>query len=386
MASRVSPKIPRRSRCLLVGALLLAGFLALLAPAASHAGVTTFGSPLSVPATLNTAENLEYLGTYTTVPPAPDAPNGVYHTYHYGADSVLWNVALANGEPRAPASGQVLKLALEGCAQPAAGGPAPLTQIHFQALTPLQGGGAKVTVTSQAFDIPVCGQNGASGSTVTTYEPGNLCVGQGDYVGFNDEGGYVPNVYRSGVSYRVLGSVQGSTSDSFIRNQGTGNGTTVSSSDKTANDGFATNKDKELMLQATLGTGPDATFLCPGGTRNQYRRAAAVLPPIRVSPQTDGVNRSRVVSVAVYCRPVTGCQGVAALNALGRGAGSIHGRASVYGSTSFSLPGNKTSHVRIRVSSQVIQMIRTRSNGVSATFTAIVGGQTFTQTIGLRIF
>jgi hypothetical protein len=366
--------------------LLIAGLLTALAPAASRAAVSTFGSTLSVPATLNTAEDLEYLGTYTSVPPAPDAPNGVFHTHHYGADGVLWNVALANGEPRAPASGQVLKIALEGCAQPAARGPAPLTQIHFQALAPLHGGGAKISVTSQAFDIPVCGQNGASGSTVTTYEPTNLCVGQGDYVGFNDEGGYVPNAYPSGVPYRVLGSVPGSASDSFIRNHGTGNGTAMSPSDKTANDGFATNQDKELMLQATLGTGPDATFLCPGGTRNQYRRAGAVLPPIRVSPQTDGVNRSRVVSVAVYCRPVAGCQGVAALTALGRGASSIHGRAGLYGSTSFSLPGNKTSHVRIRVSSQVIQMIRKRSSGVSATLTAIVGAETFTQTIGLRIF
>jgi hypothetical protein len=34
--------------------------LALLSPAASPAAITTFGSPLSAPATLNTAENLVF--------------------------------------------------------------------------------------------------------------------------------------------------------------------------------------------------------------------------------------------------------------------------------------------------------------------------------------
>ena len=86
-----------------------------------------------------------------------------------------------------------------------------MTQIHFQDLSPTRNGGAKVNLSSQAFEIPVCGQAGASESTVTTYEPTNLCVKQGDYVGFNDDGGYVPNVYRAGVPYAVLGSVAGST-------------------------------------------------------------------------------------------------------------------------------------------------------------------------------
>jgi len=35
----------------------------------------------------------------------------------------------------------------------------------------------------------VVGPNGAGGSTVSTYEPVNLCVNKGDYVDFNDEGG-----------------------------------------------------------------------------------------------------------------------------------------------------------------------------------------------------
>ena len=108
-----------------------------------------------------------------------------------------------------PEEGQALKVKLEGCAEAAPGGPAPLTQIHLQDITPLSGGGAKVDLTSQPFEIPICGRGGASGSTVTTYEPVNLCMAKGDYIDFNDEGGYVANVYPSGVPYRVLGAVTG---------------------------------------------------------------------------------------------------------------------------------------------------------------------------------
>ena len=53
--------------------------------------------------------------------------------------------------------------------------------------------------------------------------------------------------------YQVIGNVPGSTSDSFIRGNGTNNGATLSPSDRTANDGFAENRNEELMLQVTLG-------------------------------------------------------------------------------------------------------------------------------------
>jgi len=353
---------------------LLAGLLLVLAPAGSLAAVMTFGSPLSVPATLNTSEDLSYFGTYTPVPPNPEAPNGLFHTFHYGADTALWNVALASGQQGAPATGQALKVSLEGCAQPAAGGPAPLTQIHFQDLSPLPGGGAGVNLTSQPFKIPVCGHNGAGASTVSTYEPINLCVSQGDYVDFNDDGGYVPNVYRSGVPYQVLGAVQGSTANSFIGEKGTGNGATLSASSTSANEGFASNQNEELMLQVELGTGPDATHICAGGTRG--------LPPPRpsigVGPQTDGVNRSRIVAVAIYCGLAPGCQGVATLSALSTGTS--------YGSSRFSLPGNRTAHVPIRIRSSVIGLLRKHRSGVPATLSAVVADKTVNQTIAIKIF
>jgi hypothetical protein len=346
--------------------------LALMLPATGRAALTTFGSPLLVPATLNTAEGLSYQGTNTSVLPSEWAPNGVVHTYHYGADTALWNTTLASGDPRAPATGQAVKVALEGCAVAAADGPPPLTQIHFQSLSPLPGGGTRVNLTSQPFDIPVCGRNGAGGSTVTTYEPINLCVSQGDYVALNEEGGFVERAYQSGVPYEVLGAVSGSSFDSFIKGGGTGDGATLSANESSAMDGFASNRNEELMLQATLGTGPDATHICAGGTRGRPR----ALAPIRISPQTDGVNHSQVVAVAIYCRPAPGCSGVATLGP--------SGKAASYSRMRFTLPGNKTSHLAIHVSSALMGLVR-RDHGASARFTIAMGGRTYTQRIVVKI-
>ena len=370
MSTPAAKRVSARARRLASGFALLAA-LALLAPVPSPAAISTFGSPLSVPATLNTAENLGYPGTYTPVPPNPEAPNGLFHTYHSGADTALWNVA-SSGAPQAPATGQALQVSLEGCAQSVDGSP-PLTQIHFQDLSPLPGnGGAKVDITSQAFEIPVCGADDASGSTVTTYEPTNLCVSAGDYVDFNDEGGYVPNVYRAGVPYQVIGSVAGATMESFIKNDGTENGALLSSSELSANEGFAVNRGEELMLQVKLGTGPDATHICAGGTAG----LPPVLPVIRVSPQTDGVNEQRIVAVAVYCRPASGCRGSATL--------SLGSQQVSVGDGAFSLRGDTTSHVPIRLTPRLLGLIRAHG-GVDATLRAIVANKTFTQTIAIKI-
>src|SRR6185312_12715055 len=155
--SRISPSW-RRAKWMLPA--MLACGLAGRLPTPAIASVTTFGSELSAPATLDTATDLAYPGTNTNVPASPEAPTGVVHTYHYGADGLLWGVDQAHGAPRAPATGQALKVSLEGCAVPAADGTPPLTQIHFQDLTPLPDGGVKINLTSQPFDIPVCGAGG----------------------------------------------------------------------------------------------------------------------------------------------------------------------------------------------------------------------------------
>ncbi|MCW3030859.1 MAG: hypothetical protein JWM66_992 [Solirubrobacterales bacterium] len=361
------------------GAVLAATFaLSALASSAAQAKLTTIGSPLSVAATLNTAENLGYPGIYTPVPPSPQAPNGLFHTFHFGADTAIWNFSDSKGETRVPETGQAKKIEVEGCAQKL-GGLLPLTSIHFQALSPLAGGGAKVDLTSQGFDLPVCGENGGAGaSTITSFLPINLCVSAGDYVGFNDNGGYVENVYRNGVPYQVLGAVAGSTVDAFIKDQATGDGATLSPAVKSPADGFSTTRNEELLMRVTLATGADATHICPGGKGG----LPPALAPIRVSPQTDGVNHSRIVAVAMFCR-VSPCHGVATLSSSGAET-SGYGGEEVYGRVGFSLQPNKTVHLPIRVKSKLVQRIRAK-HGVSVTLAAVVNGKTVKQRITVKI-
>ncbi len=343
------------------------------APAAASANVTTVGPRFAGPATLDTNDGLGYQGTDTAVPPAPDAPDGVVHTAHFGADTAIWNATVAGHSAAMPHAGQAVQVRLEGCAVPSPGDPAPLNQIHFQTLQP-QGSSLKVMLSSGSFTIPTCGQGGASASTVTTYTPYNLCVGKGDYVDFNDEGGFEEPWYRSGVPYRVLGSSNGSSLTSFIRGGGTGNGAVFNPSDGSAMEGWSRKSGAELMMQVALGTGPDARYVCATGTKEAPR----VLPPLRVSRQTDGINRSRVVGVAIFCRPTTGCHGGATLEL----PSSSHG--AKVGSSSFSLPGNATTHLPIRVSPQVLRLIR-RNHGVDTRIIVHMGKQTFVQHVTIKI-
>jgi hypothetical protein len=373
------PRIYRPLTTAIACALLAAG-AAMAIPAAAGAAVSTFGSPLGVPATLDTAENLNYEGAGVAL------PGSIFRINHDGADTLLWNIAQPQGAPAAPASGQVTGIALEGCARQPAGAPAPLTQIHFQVITPLPGGGGRIDITSGAFDIPVCGAGGASGSTVSHYNPVNLCVSQGDYVAFNDEGGFVPSSsgpppYPAGVPYMVIGAVHGATMDSFIRNGGTLNGTTMSPSDRTYHDGFATNENEEVLLQSTLATGSDALPVCGGtkGATSGYSQTPS-LPPMRIGRQTDGINRHGIAAIAVYCRPAAGCPGTLTLVPA---SGARKARAL---STSFSVHGGTTSHVPVRLPGSLVSMVRHHHKSLPMKLTATVGTSTVVQTIVLKIF
>jgi hypothetical protein len=347
---------------------LVAAASSTAAAAGASAATTTFGSPLAVPATKDTANDLNYSGSNVAL------PESTFHVAHDGADTALWNVQLASGSPTAPASGQVTSVSLEGCAQ--SKGPAPLTQIHFQDLRPQSGGAVQVNVTSQAFEIPVCGQ-GADGSTVTTYQPTNFCVAQGDYVDFNDEGGFVPNPagpppYPAGVPYMVIGSASGAGMDSFIRNGGVNNGATFSPGDTSYHDGFASNPGEELMLQATLATGADASPLCPGGTKGVSTRKPPpphpVFPAVSLPhPQLDGVNSRGIVEVAAFCHSSGPCDGALTLRSYAH-----HGSSSVWlGQAAFSLPSHRTGKIGVHLSSLAQRLVRKTMGhlGVEVTLT-----------------
>lgn len=349
------------------------------------AATLTFGSPLTVSASEDTANDLNYQGSNVPL------PGSVFHIPHDGADAALWNVQLPVGDPTAPVGGQVVSVRLEGCAK--SNGPAPLTQIHFQSLAPLAGGGAKVELTSQAFDIPVCGVGGASGSTVSSYDPINLCVAQGDYVAFNDEGGFVgtqngPPPYPAGVPYMVIGSVAGATMDSFIRNNAVGNGAVFSPTDTTNHDGFAANPGEELMLQATLATAADATPICPGGTKGLPPPGSRVshrhvFPTLTIpTPQLDGMNIRGVVQVAIYCHSSSICTGTITLRSKPH-----HGSHSIWlGAARFAVGAHHTGKAHVRLSNLARHMVRNTTGGLGVEVTGgpVLGTNAFKASIAVH--
>ena len=250
--------------------------LVLMLPAGAHAAVSTFGSDLTPTANLETVDSLK-----------PDP--------HFGADTALWNTTASDPSAASPAPGQIVSVRVKGCAQAAAGATTTTTEVHFQDLVPQADGTYKVNVTSQAFNLPICGQ-GADQNTITTFQPTNLCVNKGDYVDFNDNGGFDPAFYPNGVPLFVMASRTGSSMDSFIRHNGTGNGATFAPSDTTANDGFAQEPNQELLLQASLATGPDATPLCPGGTAGTPAVAGVTPPDPPSAVTTNSATFSAVVN------------------------------------------------------------------------------------------
>jgi len=231
-------------------------------------------------------------------------------------------------------------------------------------------------LTSQPFTIPTCGPGGASGATVSSYEPINFCVQPGDYVDFNDEGGYIENVYRSGVPYQVIGAARGATMDSFIMGNGTGNGATLSDAEVASADGFAANAGEELMLRATLGTGPDARYVCPGGTKEAP--PAAPTAPVKLLPQTDAINRVHAADIVMYCRVAPTCDGTASLSALGGGA---H-----YGSTRIDIPAHRTSHLEVPLTRRALRQFTRSRRTLPAALSVALDGQIVQQKVTLKIF
>jgi hypothetical protein len=171
----------------------------------------------------------------------------------------------------------------------------------------------------------------------------------------------------------VLGASAGSTLDSFIRGNGVNNGAVMSASDRTANDGFASTPNEELMLRVTLGTGPDARYVCPGGTRDK----APTLRPAKINGQTYHVSKSRVVRLSIYCRGPEPCQGEVAIG--------LPAQPSLFAHTHVELPGAHTSFVSLHVTPALMAMIRKR-HGVQALVTLTLGSTLVTHPVTMNVF
>ena len=193
--------------------------------APAEARLTGFGSNLSAPA--NMAET-------------------------HGADSVFWAASLASpGRTRVRTSGQIRRVRLKGTAlrSGAAGAPGPLTEFHIQTLRRRRDGSVQVRLSSQPFYIPI----GGDPNQISTYRPINLCAKKGDYVAFNDEGGFNPPWYPNGVPYQVFGRVPGSSTRFYTKDNGTKNGAVFSGE---------LHRGQELLMQMLLATGRHTSFEC----------------------------------------------------------------------------------------------------------------------------
>jgi hypothetical protein len=169
----------------------------------------------------------------------------------HGADTAFWIGATPAGAGTAPASGQLRLVRLRGCALRGTNGQLPLTQFHIQVLRPRDRGGVTVAGTSQALNLPVCGA-GAGTAMVSTYHPTHLCVAAGDWVAFNDEGGFATG-FPAGVPYEVFAPAVGFATEFFNRGGATNNGDSFTG---------APLGGVELLMRSVIGTGRNAGPLC----------------------------------------------------------------------------------------------------------------------------
>ncbi|HEX8066542.1 MAG TPA: PASTA domain-containing protein [Thermoleophilaceae bacterium] len=317
-------------------ALLAAAAVLALLPSGAAAEVATFGSDLSAP-----ADSIE---PYGAIHPA-------YGGSWYGADTAFWNTTLASGgRVTAPADGQIVEVRAKGVAlRNPSNPPDQRALVHFQVLHPQPDGTVKVDLTSGGVDWPI----GGDPQQVTTYRPVNLCIHAGDYVDLNTWGGHE---WRwgtfGGIPMQVFGSVGRSTFAWYEKDNGTNNGNYLRG---------AARPGVELLLQAKLATGPDATDLCPGGYEQHVFRGLDVVDDQVATVRT----RTRTVKVRASCHGENygACKGELVMSA------TVGDQKVELGRASFDVPHMYTTNVELALSPDVVRAVQT-ARGLAATVVA----------------
>jgi hypothetical protein len=209
----------------------------------------------------------------------------------HGADSAFWNPALTGVSGAMPADGQITVARVKGSVVDDPVRPQnPNPLFHFQVLRPLGDGRVQVDRSSAGFKLPI---TAAEAQPTSSYEPVNFCVRRGDFVDFNDIGGHEWSWGRlDGMHVQVFNrSAPGSDLAFFTKNNGTNNGATF------APDRAFEGGAEELLMQAKLATGPDATDMCLGGYRQH------VFGGVGIAAQTQALSVSkRSTRVKASCR------------------------------------------------------------------------------------
>ncbi|MEA2398351.1 MAG: hypothetical protein QOK25_1907 [Thermoleophilaceae bacterium] len=305
-------KRPLRSLRIPLAALAVS-VAALAAPAAGQANVTVFGSDLSKPANL---------------------------VEDHGADAAFWNLAIDGDPGRAvvPADGQITVASVKGTvlADPT-GRAKPDPQFHFQVLHPIGGGSVRVDLSSGAFRVPV----GGNPQAVSSFRPVNLCVHRGDYVDFNDIGGFE---WRwgayGGMPFQVFSRTPASTTAFYTSSNGTNAGSQF---------GNTPHQGEELLMQTTLATGPDATDICPGGYAQHVFTGLRVEPAGQVAKLR---TKTRLARIKTLCPGPSygGCKGVLSADA-------TFGNTNVYvGAASFNIRAGYPAGIDIKVTPAALKL------------------------------
>ena len=340
-----------------------AAVFALAVPAA-HAGTLVYGSDLTAPATIVEAHQ---------------------------ADAAFWPTTAGGGTVGAPEAGQVVKLRLKGTVLQESGAHSPLNEVHFQHLVPHADGSVTESQTTAPMDVPYSGDP----NQITDYTPENLCVGQGDVIDFNDEGGWAYNGkdaapdyahYRAGAPFQVFGAVPTAATAWFSKDGATFGGMSWS---PTAPLG-GVKVGQELLLQVVLATGNDIGTACrnflhlpPVTTSSSTPAPASGAAPstpaarvriMKIRPQTNHVSRRRAVGPMIYC-PGKGpaCTG----------RGTLRYRGKVIASGRLSGAGPKTLRVPMKLSAKAYRLLRNHHT-LRVTFRVVGSLGTYTRTIRLR--
>jgi hypothetical protein len=124
------------------------------------------------------------------------------------------------------------------------------------------------------------------------------------------------------------------------------------------------------MKCASMVVGSRRTLWIAGGSG---LHKLAVTPPragpgIALRPQTAGINRQRIVAIAVRCTKAP-CSGALTLT-VGKGRGNP--ATLRLGRSTFSLQSTKTAKIKVRVSERALKLIRQRGRRLSVTATVVL--------------
>ncbi|MEA2220705.1 MAG: hypothetical protein QOJ35_3331, partial [Solirubrobacteraceae bacterium] len=181
---------------------------------------------------------------------------------------------------------------------------------------------------------------------VTAYAPENLCIQQGDVVVFNTIGGWdgtPAGPFAMGTPLQIFSRIPAAVVSEFTGADSTNNGAILTGTPVAG---------RELLLRATVGTGPDGTGLCPGGGGTPAPPPPPPPPPppaagrvqkATIPSQRLTVSRLGKLRVGLFCRSgPSRCVG--SLRVMTRGA-----TPKSLGSTPFSIASAKTAHATVQL-------------------------------------